>query len=118
MGWENYHEFLGHSVQGVSGIQKLMSNERGREVIYMDRYSRAIRLLEEVITSIEELIALSNPPLFSQRSVERMLRELKTVVRSMRRVERSTPHARTRFWSKEHKALALAMKITKLLSTS
>lgn len=84
----------------------------------MDRCSRAVRLLEEVVSSIEELIDSSNPPLFSQRSVERMLREVKAVVRSMGRVERSTPHARTRFWSKERKALSLAMKITRLLSTS
>ena len=84
----------------------------------MDRCSRAVRLLEEVVSSIEELVDSNNPPLFSQRSVGRMLRELKAVVRSMRRVERSAPHARTRFWSKERKALALAMKITRLLSTS
>ena len=95
-----------------------MSNERGREVFSMDRCSRAVRLLEEVVSFIEELIDSNNPPLFSHRSVERMLRELKAVVRSMRQVERSTPHARTRFWSKERKAVALAMKITKLLSTS
>ena len=84
----------------------------------MDRCSRAVRLLEVVVSSLEELIDSNNPPLFTQRSVERMLRELKAVVRSMRRVERSTPHTRTRFWSKERKAVALAMKITKLLSTS
>lgn len=95
-----------------------MSNERGREVFNLNRCSRAVRLLEEVVSSIEELIDSSNPPLFSQRSVERMLRELKAVVRSMVRVERSTPHARTRFWSKERKAVALATKITKILSTS
>lgn len=84
----------------------------------MERCSRAVRLLEEVVCSLEELIESNDPPLFTQRSVERMLRELKSVVRSMRRVERSTPRARTRFWSKERKAVALAMKITKLLSTS
>lgn len=84
----------------------------------MDRCSRAVRLLEEVGSSIKELIDSSNPPLLSQRSVERMLRELQAVVRSMRRVERSNPHARARFWLKERKALALAMKITRLLSTS
>jgi hypothetical protein len=95
-----------------------MSNGRGKEVSSMDRCSRAVRLLEKVVSSLEELIDSNNPPLISQRSVERMLRELKAVVRSMGRVERSTPHTRTRFWSKERKAVASAMKITKLLSTS
>lgn len=95
-----------------------MSNERGKEVPVMGNHSRAVRLLEEVVSSIEELIDSSDPPLFTQRSVERMFRELKAVVRSMKRVERSTPHSRTRFWSKERRAVALAMKITNLLSAS
>ena len=84
----------------------------------MGRCSRAVRLLEEVVNSLTELIDSNDPPLFTQRNVERMLRELKAVVKSMRRVDRTTAHARTRFWSKERKAVALAVKITKLLSTS
>lgn len=95
-----------------------MSDGRERkEDPLMGKLSRAVKMLEAVVSSLEELAASSNVPL-AHRKAERMLGSLREIVRSMGQTDTSNFRARKRFWNKERKAVTLAVKIVKLLSPS
>jgi len=84
----------------------------------MRRVPRALHLLEAATLSIEELVSRSNAPLASQRKAERMLGDLMDIERSMKKLDVTNSHGRKRFWKKERRAVALSMRIARLLSTS
>lgn len=87
-------------------------------MINLDRmnYSRTEQVLEEAIKCLEELAVKS--ALATSGGLESMLGKLRSMRRSMQRLDKTNPAARRKFWMLSRRSVVLALEITRKLSTS
>jgi hypothetical protein len=77
---------------------------------------RAVLLLEESIALLE-VMASSNEPL-EPRKLGRLFSDLRSLQRSMVKLEKTGAKSRHRFWRMQRRAVILIVSIAKHLSTS
>lgn len=77
---------------------------------------RALLLLDESISSLEEW-ALSKEPQ-EPRKLGRLFSDLRSLQRSMTKLEKSGAKSRDRFWKMQRRTGVLIVQIAKHLSTS
>jgi hypothetical protein len=96
-----------------------MSQRKGRErrKNSMPRMHRAEQHLDEIIISLEMLVG-SKEPLRKQRLLDGMFGKLRTIRRSMGRLDKRDPQNRIKFWNLSRRAVRVGDKITKMLSST
>ena len=77
---------------------------------------RALHLLDESISSLEEMISGREPR--EPRKLGRLFSDLRSLQLSLVRLEKSDAKSRRRFWMIQRRASSLIVKIAKRLSTS
>ena len=77
---------------------------------------RALQLLDESISSLEEMISSREPR--DPQKLGRLFSDLRSLQRSLVRLEKSNAKSRQRFWMLQRRASSLIVRIAKHLSTS
>lgn len=81
----------------------------------LQKYTRTEQLLEEVIHSFEGLAVTST---LTSRKLESMLGKLRSMRRSMQRLDKTDRKSREKFWMLSRRSVALAVKMAKMLPGS
>ena len=83
----------------------------------MSPFTRTDRQLHRIIEILEELVE-SRSSLTKVRMLERMLVNLREVRQSMRRLDKSDPKGRKKFWQLSRRAVLLSLRIARGLSST
>ena len=86
-----------------------------RGVIIVNRYTPTEKFLDETIRLLGEL-AISSA--LASRRLESMMGKLRGIRRIMKRLDKTDPLSRARFWKLSRRAVLVATKISRLLSGS
>lgn len=81
----------------------------------MKKYSRTEQFLAEVIQTFEELAVTSA---LTSGKLESMLGKLRSMRRSMQRLDKTDRKSRQKFWMLSRRSVALAVKMAKIRSSS
>ena len=81
----------------------------------MSVFTRTEQLLERTIRSIEGLASSSA---LTSRQLEGMMGKLHSIRLAMQRLDKTDPEGRARFWKLSRRAVSIAVKITRLPSSS
>lgn len=81
----------------------------------MSVFTRTEQFLEKTIRSLEELASSSA---LTSRQLEGMMDKLYGIRLAMRRLDKTDPSERLRFWKLSRRAVSIAVKIARLLSGS
>jgi hypothetical protein len=81
----------------------------------MSVFTRTEQILEKTIWSLEELASSSA---LTSRQLEGMMDKLYGIRLAMRRLDKTYPSERARFWKMSRRAVSIAVKIARLLSGS
>lgn len=81
----------------------------------MRKYSRTEQFLEDVIHTFEGLAVTSA---LTSRKLESMLGKLRSMRRSMQRMDKTDPKSKDKFWMLSRRSVALAVKMAKILTSS
>jgi hypothetical protein len=87
-----------------------------RGVITLKKYTRTEKFLDDAIRLFEELAVSS--ALASSRKLESMMGKLRSIRRIMQRIDKTDPSSRARFWKLSRRAVLVATKLSRLLSSS
>lgn len=77
---------------------------------------RVLLLLEESVASLEAMASSSEP--LEPQKLGRLFSDLRSLHRSMIRLEKTGAKSRQRFWRMQRRAVILIVRIAKHLSTS
>ena len=79
----------------------------------MSAFTRTEQILEKTIWSLEELARSSA---LTSRQLESMMDKLNGIRLAMRRLDKTNPSERARFWKMSRRAVSISVKIARLLS--
>lgn len=110
--------FLGAvGIDCVNASDRLHLSQRmeRRGVITLTKYTRTEKLLEDTLRLLEELAVSSA---LASGKLESMMEKLRSIRRNMQRLDKTDPSSRTRFWKLSRRAVVVATRLSRLLSSS
>lgn len=89
--------------------------ERRGVRILVSSYTRTEQFLGETIRTLEDLARSCS---LAPRRLESMMGKLRGIRRTMQRLDKTSPSSRVRFWKLSRRAVSIAVRIARVLSST